>query len=81
MSMCTLAMPQLRCHVCVVNGMFEAVAGSVIFHLSSGIDEAAVAQVQATLRCWLVRAFVVRGTAGEFPGQRHAGLPAQRVFC
>ena len=48
-------------HVCVVDGVFEVVQGEadadtkdtapgVIFHPSSGIDEAGVAQVQADLR-------------------------------
>ena len=37
-------------HVCVVDGVFEATAPGVIFHPVSGIDEAVVAQVQATLR-------------------------------
>jgi hypothetical protein len=69
-------------HVCVVDGVFEALAGGadagadtdtqavvdgqsapskVIFHSASGIDETAVAQVQATLRRRILRAFVGRG--------------------
>jgi Transposase zinc-binding domain/Putative transposase len=48
-------------HVCVVDGVFEAVAGSVIFHPTTGIDDTAVAQAQATLRRRILRAFVGRG--------------------
>jgi hypothetical protein len=33
-----------------VDGVFEEVASSVIFHPASGIDAPAVAQAQATLR-------------------------------
>jgi hypothetical protein len=44
-------------HVCVVDGVFEEVAGSVIFHPANGIDDIAVAQVQATLRRRILRAF------------------------
>jgi Putative transposase len=62
-------------HVCVVDGVFEQLAGAadgdaqtdtddqsaprkVIFHPASGIDEIAVAQVQATSRRRILRAFV-----------------------
>ena len=63
-------------HVCVVDGVFEAVAGegegdadaappasppSVIFHPASAIDADAVAQVQTTLQKRILRAFVSRG--------------------
>jgi hypothetical protein len=61
-------------HVCVVDGVFEAVAGdgdadaappasppSVIFHPASAIDSDAVAQVQTTLQKRILRAFVSRG--------------------
>ena len=63
-------------HVCVVDGVFEAVAGegdadaappasppSVIFHpaSASAIDADAVAQVQTTLQKRILRAFVSRG--------------------
>ena len=57
-------------HVCVVDGVFEEVPGDgdvqvsppgVIFHPASGLDETAVAQVQATLRRRILRAFVGRG--------------------
>jgi hypothetical protein len=36
-------------HVCVVDGVFEEVAG-IVFHPASAIDEAAVAQAQTDLR-------------------------------
>jgi Putative transposase len=87
-------------HVCVVDGVFEALAGSadagadtdtqavadaqsapskVIFHPTSNIDETAVAQVQATLRSRILRAFVGRGLlqsfeAKEMLGYRHSGF-------
>ena len=54
-------------HVCVVDGVFEALEGDitadpatppvVVFHPASGIDEAAVAQVQAQVRTRILRAF------------------------
>ena len=65
-------------HVCVVDGVFEAVAGvggaaaqvqasspGVIYHPATAIDQAAVAQVQTTLQKRILRAFVARGAAGE----------------
>ncbi len=73
-------------HVCVVDGVFEAVAGpiaqsvdtdasaqaspqpgpgsapqSVIFHAATGLDVAAISQVQANVRKRILRAFVARG--------------------
>ena len=61
-------------HVCVVYGVFEAVAGDadddadahatspdVIFQPASAIDETVAAQAQATLRRRILRAFVGRG--------------------
>ena len=61
-------------HVCVVDGVFEAVAGEgdidatsrtsapgVIFQPASAIDETAVAQVQADLLRRILRAFVGGG--------------------
>ena len=61
-------------HVCVVAGVFKAVASgtdadadlqsspsSVIFHPAMAIDETVVIQVQATLRRRVLRAFVGRG--------------------
>ncbi len=43
------------------NADSEAAAQSVIFHPASAIDAAAVAQLQATLRKRILRAFVGRG--------------------
>ena len=73
-------------HVCVVDGVFEAVAApmaqsvdtdaaaqanpepgpqpapqSVIFHAATGLDESAIATVQANVRKRILRAFVARG--------------------
>jgi hypothetical protein len=61
-------------HVCVVDGVFEEVAGEgdadaaprpsppgIVFHPVSAIDATAVAQVQADLRRRILRAFVGRG--------------------
>jgi hypothetical protein len=59
-------------HVCVVDGVFEAVAGTadgddavpppeVIFHPATGVGADAVAQVQTTLRKRILRAFVGLG--------------------
>lgn len=59
-------------HVCVVDGVFEEVAGDadtdakssppgVIFHPASGIDKVVMARAQATLRRRILRAFVGRG--------------------
>ena len=87
-------------HVCVVDGVFEEVAGDVvagadtdtqaaadgqsspskvIFHPASAIDEIAVAQVQATLRTRILRAFVGRGLLESFEAKemlayRHSGF-------
>ncbi|WP_413882000.1 transposase [Candidatus Aalborgicola defluviihabitans] len=61
-------------HVCVVDGVFEAVAlegdanaapqsspPGIVFHPASGIDADTVAQVQTTLQKRILRAFVGRG--------------------
>ena len=61
-------------HVCVVDGVFEEVAGEgsadaamqvsasgVVFHPATGIDATPVAQVQTTLQKRILRAFVARG--------------------
>ena len=65
-------------HVCVVDGVFEEVAG-VIFHPASGINETAMAQVHATLRRRILRAFVGRGPlescdAKEMLPYQHSGF-------
>ena len=77
-------------HVCVVDGVFEAVAldvvadveptpPSVIFHPASAVDQTALAQVQTTLRRRILRAFVGRGLlescdAKDMLGYQHSGL-------
>jgi hypothetical protein len=66
-------------HVCVVDGVFAEVVGGVIFHPASGIDADAVAQVQATLRRRILRAFVGRSLlqscdAKEMLGYQHSGF-------
>jgi len=61
-------------HTCVVDGVFEQVAGEgdadaasrtsppgIVFHPSTDVDVQAVAQVQVTLRSRILRAFVGRG--------------------
>ena len=63
-------------HVCVIDGVFEAISGDdktalaipsdVNFHPASGLDEAAVAQVQAAARTHILRAFVGRGLIKSF---------------
>ena len=88
-------------HVCVVDGVFEAVAGegdadagadvqaspqSVIFHPASAIDAPAVAQVQATLRKRILRAFVGRGLlescdAKEMLAYQHSGFSVDAGVC
>ena len=47
-------------HVCVVDGVFEAQSDGVTFHAAAGVDEAAVAWVQASVRKRILRAFVAR---------------------
>ena len=54
-------------HICAIDGVFESLGGDasadcasppgVVFHPASGIDEAAVAQVQAQVRTRILRAF------------------------
>ncbi|MEY3123987.1 MAG: hypothetical protein RLZZ573_507 [Pseudomonadota bacterium] len=77
-------------HVCVVDGVFEYVAGdvvtggestpsSVIFHPVCGIEEDAIIQVQATLRRRILRAFVARGLlekydAKDMQAYQHSGF-------
>ena len=48
-------------HVCLVDGVFEALQGGVAFHAATGLDEAAISQVQANVRKRILRAFVARG--------------------
>jgi len=75
-------------HVCVVDGVFEEVAGDcdvqaaapgVVFHPGGGIDGGAVLEVQATLRRRILRAFVGRGMLESFEAKemlayKHSGF-------
>jgi hypothetical protein len=82
----------LHFHVCVVDGVFEAVAGEegvcdgVIFHPATGVYADTVAQVQASLRLPLLRAFVGRGLlegfeAKEMLAYRHSGFTVDTSVC
>jgi hypothetical protein len=51
----------LHFHCVVVDGVFDAAAGGLVFHAASGLDAHAVAQVQAQVRRRLLRGFVRRG--------------------
>lgn len=73
-------------HVCVVDGVFESTAPGVIFHPASGIDAAAVAQVQADLRRRILRAFVGHGLiervdAKEMLAYQHSGFSVDAGVC
>ena len=73
-------------HVCVVDGVFEEVQGNVIFLPACGIDVDTVAQVQATLRRRILRAFVGRGLlesfeAKEMLGYSHSGFSVDVGVC
>jgi len=79
-------------HVCVVDGVFEAVAGEegvcdgVIFHPATGVCADTVAPVQASLRLPLQRAFVGRGLLEGFEAQemlayRHSGFSVGTSVC
>ena len=88
-------------HVCVVDGVFEQVAGEgeacadaqdaatpagVIFHPATCIDADVVAQVQATLRKRILRAFVARGLlqssdAKEMLAYQHSGFSVDAGVC
>ena len=66
--------------VCVVDGVFEALpnALAVNFHAAMGLDEAAMAQVQADVRQRILRAFVARGhleacDADDMAAHAHGG--------
>ena len=62
-------------HVCVVDGVFEEVAGDVNFHPASGIDADAVALVQTDLRRRILRVFVGRGLLESFEAKEMLGYP------
>ena len=63
-------------HVCVVDGVFEVLpdASGVRFHAATGLDEAAISQVQANVRKRILRAFVARGHIEACGRQRHGRL-------
>jgi len=73
-------------HVCVVDGVFEATESGVIFHPASGIDADTVAQVQATLRRRILRAFVGRGLLESFEAKemlvyKYSGFSVDADVC
>ncbi len=82
-------------HVCVVDGVFEAVAGeadataaapSVMFHPASGIGPIAVEHAQADLRRRILRAFVrceliERADAKEMLTYQHSGFSLDAGVC
>ncbi len=54
--------PHLHFHCVVIDGVFDATnAGGVVFHAAAGLDEPAIADVQARVRRRLLRVFVRRG--------------------
>jgi hypothetical protein len=93
--------PHVHFHVCVVDGVFEQVPGEgdvdadadvqasppgVVFHPASAIDADAVAQVQATLRKRILRAFVGRGLlescdAKDMLAYQHSGFSVDAGVC
>jgi Putative transposase len=82
-------------HVCVVDGVFEEVAGDtdaqysspgIVFHPASAIDATAVAQVQTDLRRRILRAIVGRGLlescdAKEMLDYQHSGCSVDAGVC
>ncbi|WP_270908579.1 transposase, partial [Listeria innocua] len=86
-------------HVCVVDGVFEQVPGEgdadaqeaaipagVLFHPATGVDADAVAQVQATLRKRILRAFVGQGLlescdAKDMLAYQHSGFSVDAGVC
>jgi len=83
--------------VCVVDGVFEEVAGefvaapqasppSVVVHPASRVDAAAVAQAQTDLRRHILRAFVGRGLlekadAKEMLAYQYSGFSVDAGVC
>lgn len=64
----------------------QASPPGVIFHPASAIDQTVVAQVQATLRCSLLRAFVGRGLleksdAKDMLAYQHSGFSVDAGVC
>ena len=79
----------VRFHICAIDGVFEALWGDstadpatppgVVFHPASGIDAAAVAQVQVEVRTRILRAFAGRGLIERFEARemlafKHSGF-------
>jgi hypothetical protein len=70
-------------HCCVIDGVFEPAesgesgdidaAPGVVFHAAAGLDEAAIAAVQAWVRRRLLRTFVRRGLIGKYDAAEMAG--------
>lgn len=74
-------------HCCVIDGVFDPAAAigseaddaaGVVFHAADGLDEAAIAAVQAQVRQRILRTFVRRGLiekddAAEMVGWEHGG--------
>ena len=87
----------MHVHVCVVDGVFEELAGDadadlqssppgIIFHPAIGIDADAVVQVQATLRRRILRAFVGRRLLENFEAKemlayQHSGFSVDASVC
>ncbi len=77
-------------HVCAIDGVFSALEGDVtadpatppgvVFHPANGIDEAAVAQVQAQVRTRILRAIAGRSLIERFEARemmlafKHSGF-------
>jgi len=54
--------PHLHFHCVVIDGVFDsAAAGGVVFHAATGLEAAAIADVQAGVRRRLLRVFAHRG--------------------
>ena len=69
-----------------VQARVQARSPGVIFHQATGVDAAAVAQVQATLRKRILRAFVGRGLLESFEAKemlayRHSGFSVDTSVC
>ena len=68
-------------HCCIIDGLFDSTTntdGTVAFHPSSGLDDAAFRQVQAIVRRRILRLFVRRGLidkadGDEMAAQKHDG--------
>jgi hypothetical protein len=52
-------------HCVVIDGVFDAAAGGVIFHVATELDANAIVWVQAQVRRRLLRVFALRPAAGR----------------